>query len=314
MEIVYYPHAIIASTVLANPITVLSDVEPSHNFQDLTEFAAGQVGPQFTGTHMASPDNRFSTPQLKDILDACLAGDYGIARDLSTTIADIEYKAGDKFGARVADITAAHLRMRMQANAMLSWESLSARQGALAEIRCRIVATFNSATGNDPLMATSAVALSATSAVQQLYTLGPVRLNGTVMEGVQDAQLDNNIDYEECAGDGDAFLSYVGIANYRPVFTFHSRNLLYLDTYGERGTALSSWYWWLKKKVASGINVADATVEHILFSATTGTIKARRIQAGGKPMAEVTVDLTQSAQNVAAFTFDTTSDVDFVSP
>jgi len=314
MDIVYYPHAIAASTILANPICAITSVEPAHNFQDLTEVAAGQVGPQFHGTHMASPDNRFGTTQIKDILDACLAGDYNISRDMTTTNVDVEYKAGDKYGARVADATTAHLRMRMQANALLAWESLSAQQGGLAELRCRLVATFNAATGNDPLMATSAVALSYTSALQQFYTLGPVRLNGTVMEGVQDAQLDNNIDYEECAGDGDAFLSYVGIANYAPVFTFHSRNLAYLDTYGERGTALSSWYWWLKKKIASGINVADATVEHILFSATVGTIKARRIQSGGKPLAEVTVNLVQSAQNVAAFTFDTTSDVDFVSP
>ena len=311
MEIVYYPHAIYAGGVFL--ITQLSDVEPGHNFQDISEFAAGQVGPQFTGTHMASPDNRFSSTQIKSLLDAC-TDTYGIIRDLSGVTVDTEYKAGDKFGSRIADATTAHLRLRAQENTMLAWESLSARQGGLAELRCRLVHLFNSATGNDPLVSTAGVALTNVSAINHLYTLGPVRLNGTVMEGVQSAVLDNNIDYEECAGEGDAFLTYIGVSSYRPVFTFQTRNLAYLDTYGERGTALSSWYWWLKKKIASGINVADATVEHILFSATTGTIKARRIQSGGKPLAEITVDFTMSAQNTAAYANDTTSDIDFVSP
>jgi hypothetical protein len=312
VDIVYYPHAIYASGLFL--ITQLSDVEPGHNFQDLTEFAAGQVGPQFTGSHMASPDNRFTTSQIKSILDATSAGDYNVSRDLSGVSVDTEYKAGDKFGARIADANLAHFRMRAQENTMIAWESLSARQGGLAELRCRMVHLYNSATGNDPLVAASGVALTNVSAVNHLFTLGPVRINGTVMEGVQEATLDNRLAYEECAGEGDEFLTYVGIDQYAPQFRFLSRNLAYLDTYGERGTALSSWYWWLKKKVASGINVPDATVEHILFAATVGTIKARRVMAGGKPHSEVTIDLAMSAQNTAAFTVDTTSDIDFVSP
>src|SRR3989304_3622984 len=89
MDIVYYPHAIYAPGIFT--ITQISDVEPGHNFQDLSEFAAGQVGPQFTGSHMASPDHRFTTTQIKSVLDACDV--YNIAKDLSGTSVDTEFKA-----------------------------------------------------------------------------------------------------------------------------------------------------------------------------------------------------------------------------
>jgi len=312
MDIVYYPQVIYAPGIFT--ITQISDVEPGHNFQDLTEYAASQPGPQFTGSHMASPDNRFRTTQIKSILDATFAGDYGIASDLSGGNVDTEFKAGANLGIRLADAGLVHLRLRMQENAMICWESLSATQGGLAELSCRLVAVYNSATGNDPMVSTASIALSQTSAVNHLFTLGPVWLNGAVLQGVQDARLDNNIQYEEEGGEGDAFITYAAVRDYRPVFTLHSRNLAYLDTYGERGTAVSSFFWWLRKKLVSGINVPDATVEHILFSATQGTIKARRIQAGGRAMAEVTVDLHNTAQNLPAYAFDTTSDIDLVLP
>src|SRR4051812_18715044 len=86
-DIVYYPHAIHArrtddqSDVMQ--LTNLMDVEPANNFQDITEFAAGQVGPQFTGSHLASPDNRFTTHQLQTLFVTTIAGQYYVVRDLS---------------------------------------------------------------------------------------------------------------------------------------------------------------------------------------------------------------------------------------
>lgn len=304
-SIVYYPHAI----YLGGAITIaqLSEVEPANNFQDLTEFAASEVGPQFTGTHMGAPDIRFSSTQIKDILDACSTA-HGIVGDLSAQEVDLEYKAGANLGARVADATTSHLRMRLTNNAMLCWESITARQGALAEVRCRLATVFNSGSGSDPMVATSGVALGLDSAIAHLFTLGPIKLNGSFVEGVTEATLENNIEYEEVASEGDGFVTYVAIKRYRPVLTFRTRNAAVLSTYGTKGTALSALKFFLRKKLLSGINVSDATAENIGFTGTVGTIKARKISSP-EAVAEVTVDLRQSAEGTACYAIDTTEAV-----
>jgi hypothetical protein len=301
MNIVYFPHAVFSSLL---SITQLSDVQPGHNFQDLTEFAAGQVGPQFTGIHMASPDNRFSTTQLKGVLDLLAAGDYNVVRDLSGTTVDVEYRAGEQLGSRVSEAGLAHIRMRMANNSMLAWESLSVRQGGLAELRVRSVAV--SVGGNDPLVTTTGVGLNAASTIQHLYTLGPIKINGLTLQGVQEANLDNHLTYTEEGADGDSFPTFISLDTYAPVLTFRTRNLAYLATYGGRGTALSALTFYLQKKLNSGINVPYGTAQHIAITAASGTIQARQA-SGGKPLVEVSVALQMPGGSTSAFAVDTLS-------
>jgi hypothetical protein len=297
---VYYPHAIVAGAVFT--LTQLDDVAPSHNFQDLTEFAAGQVGPQFTGTHLASPDNRFSSSQITSILDACVAGRYNVIRDLSAGNVDVEFKAGENLGTRVADASLAHLRGRMANNAAICWEGFSARMGAVVSLRSRIVAVMVG--GNDPLIFTSGVALTAASAVSHLYTLGPVKINGSFVNAVEEVDWQNNLAYEEVASDGEGFLTYFSVRTLAPVITVRTRDLAVVTAFGTKGTALTSLSQFLRKKLASGINEPDASTVHIALTATTGTVKARQIASN---MAEVQIHLRQSAQNVAPFAVDTAS-------
>ena len=295
---IWYPHAIVAPTIF--DLTQLEEVTPSNNFQDLTAFAASQVGPQFTGSHMASPDNRFSSPQLKSILDACVAGAYSVIRDLSAGNVDVEYKAGDNLNTRIADASLAHIRGRMASNAAICWEGFSARMGQVVSLRCRIVAVMVG--GNDPLVFTASNALTGVSDVAHLYTLGPVKLNGSFLEGVQEVEWTNNNTYDEVADSGEPFLTYFALQRYRPVLTLRTTDLSVLVTYGSRGTALSSCTQFLRKKLASGIHEADATAAHIGFTGTTGTIKATQISGN---LAEVQVHFRQSAQNTAAFSINT---------
>lgn len=300
-SVVYYPHAIYfpAGTV----ITQISDVQPGHNFMDLTEFAAGQAVPQFTGTHQAAPDNKFSTSQVKAIFDACT--DYNIAKDYSGLgNVDVEYKAGINLGVRQADAGLVHIRARAASNTMLVWESFTARQGQIVELRCRVVHVFNAATGADPLVFTNSLALTQASAIAYLFTLGPIKLNGTFLNAVEEVTWNNNIEYEEVTSDGDGFLTYCGIKRTRPTLSIMTRDLANISTFGTRGTALSALSVFLRRKLLSAINVADATATHLSLTADTGTIKARESQSGDKTLAHLTVDLRSSAQNVSPFTYN----------
>lgn len=309
-NIVYYPHSVVAYSAVPAEIfslSQLSDVEVGHNFQDLTEHVPSLSAPQFSGTHQAAPDNRFTVKQIKSVLDACIAGNLSIARDLSAGNVDVEYKAGSNLNVRLAGSA---VRARMQENAMLTWESITCRQGQLAEIRCRLAAIYKSSTGNDPLVFTGGLTVAATVGLQHLFTQGPVKLNGSFVPGVTDWTLDNNIEYEEEASDGDGFLTYLGVKRFRPVLTLHTRDASVLATYGSRGTALTAFKSFLRKKLASNINILDATQENIeigISGGAGGTIKARKISSP-TAVAEVTVDLIYNGQE-ALYAIDTTAAV-----
>lgn len=303
-SVVFYPHAIYIAGLAT--LTQLDAVAPMHGFEDLLEFAAGMPGPQYSGTHQGKPGLPFRTTQLKDILDLVVAGIYNCSRDVSGAgNVDLELKAGDNLNAREADANLLHIRARMQANAMVTVESITARQGGLAEATIRVSCIYKSGTGNDPLVFTNTVALSVTSDVSHLFTLGPVKLNGTLIEGVQEWTLNNNIEYDVVYDGGFGFPAYIGIKRYSPQLSFMSRDARIINTYGTRGTALSALSFWARKKVKSGFEVADATAEHILFTATTGTIKARSL--GDNTSAEVTVDMTMADQDTPAYAIDTTA-------
>jgi hypothetical protein len=97
---------------------------------------------------------------------------------------------------------------------------------------------------------------------------------------------------------GDGFLTYIGIRRYRPVITIRTRKTSYFATYGTRGLPLSSLTCYLRNKLASGINVADATPQHIKITCGTGSIKPREVR-GDKSLLDLTIEPYQAAQNSA---------------
>lgn len=303
-SVVFYPHAIYLPS--GPVITQISDVQPGHNFVDLTEFSASQAVPQFTGTHQASPDTRFSTSQVKAILDACT--DYNIAKDYSALgNVDVELKSGVNLGVRTGDAALSHIRARGTSNTGLFWESFTARQGQIVELRCRLVHIFVAASGVDPLVFTNSLALTNTSAIAYLFTLGPVKLNGTLLNEVEEVTWNNNIQYEEVTSDGDGFLTYCGIRKTAPTITIKTKDARAMSTYGTRGTEGTAVWVYLRKKLQSAINVADATAEHIKFIGEAGTIKPMNVQAGDNASLELMVHLKATAQNTSPFTVSTLS-------
>jgi hypothetical protein len=299
---VFYPHAIRGSAILGGAeqfcITLLDDITPDRNFSDLASWAAAQVGPQFTGSHVSSPDCKFTTSQLGTLLTQTIAGNYYVAADLTLQNVDVYYREGANLGMRTAGGNNAHLMMRGQANALLALEGIAADSGQLATARARLAFALNSQTGLDPLVATAGQPLAGLASGGSLYTMGPVFINGVLIDGAEYSGIDFNLEYEEHQSHGDEFPTYIGIYRYRPVYTIRARASDYFATYGSRGTTLSSCIMYLRQKLASGINVADATPQHLKLTSSTGTIKARNI-SGPKGLVELTVEPYQSAPDTA---------------
>jgi len=288
---VYYPHAIIFPD--ATTITQFDKLEPENNYADLTEYSASDVMPLYTGSHSAAPQLRFKTPQIKKFLDHIDVD--SVCGDESSGNLDIMYRAGTNKGTRVATITTSHLRARMTSNAWIALESISAKDGELAELDGRIQPVWDES--NNPIIWTAGVANAGTAAAGDLFGLGPIKLQGSFIEGVMGWDLNLNLEYEEIRGDGKGFPVYLAVKRARPVLSFDTTDRAVMATYGAAGTALSGLSFFLRKKAISGINVANATEEHIEFTAQSGTIKAD--SAAGRVMI-----------HLRELTFDTTAAID----
>lgn len=267
---IYEPVAIVLPST--TELVQLQAIEPDNNFADLTQFSAGGAYPPFTGSHSAMPALQASTTQIKDLLDEIDV--EGVAADLSSGNLDIEYRRMLNRGSRYADAAEQHLRCRMTSNAFLSWESLSASQDQLAEIAFRILPVWDET--NNPLIWASGtgITISATDAINALFTLGPIAINSTTpLDGVGSISWENNCQYREVKSEGSPFVKFAGIERVSPVLTIETTDRGIMEDFGAAGTALSSLQLFLRRKSPSGHNVANATAQHIKISATVGTIK-----------------------------------------
>ncbi|MHC4108845.1 MAG: hypothetical protein ACYSTY_12235 [Planctomycetota bacterium] len=304
---VYYPHVIRVQTGGAaySDITQLTDVIPANNYQDLVEFASGQTAPQFVGSEGTTPDINFTSRQLKTVLD--LIDTESVAMKPKAYPVDVHYKKGDEGGTRVADATAQHLRARMAAStAMLYLMSISANQGASAELRARLLAIWDGT--NNPVVWTGSLALAATSAATHTYTLGRVDLNGTDLAAVQSVDLQWNVTPEEVADSGEAFITYGGVAQFSPTLVITTRDTNAMVTYGATagGVTLTALECYFRKRDDNLINVADGTAEHIKITATSGLIKGRQA-SGLNGSTEIFVQLTKPNATTAPLIINTAS-------
>jgi hypothetical protein len=256
----YYLHGILLPS--GEWISQLTDTTPSHNVQKIVEYAAGSLVPSFRGAHGARPDVTFTSTQLGTILAA--TGLWGAA--YAATNVDLFYRLGSNLGTRAALASSAHLRIRA-VRSVLYWDRISAKQGDLATISCRLVPTFDGT--NPPLVATGSLAIATQPLAVAPYTLGPVKLNGVSLDAIAGWDLALNPEINEKASGGDSWTSFCGINRHNPVLTVTPEDLGNWATIGHTGLQLTSLVAYLRKKSADLVtNVANGTAEHIAFSAT----------------------------------------------
>lgn len=218
LQRVYYPAAI----QLPSPeITHLSDVSPDRGYQVLTESTSGSPNPCFVGVETADPDISFTSRQIKTIIDVCTS--KYLARDLSAGTVDLWYKAGKAMDIREDPTTAVHAVARLVTSAMLHWSSLRVSTGSVAEISARLVTAQRGL--SDSMVWLGAQQLPTLSGCNRIFGMGPVRLNGNLLNGVTGWTLNTNPVLEPIRSDGAKTNTYQGIRSFHPVVMLNSNNL-----------------------------------------------------------------------------------------
>lgn len=254
-------------------ISQFTSQEVSPTVQAIILHAAGQVHPQFASVAKVIPKKRFTTPQIKTILD--LVGSSGIA-DLSGANTDLYFKAAADQGSRGASASSLHHRLRATKAFLVAERLTAAHDGAEAQIQCTIYCSYDGT--NAPLAYTGSVALSGTPASAEHYTLGPQYLNGSQLDGPQNLDIDYRQNILEIGGSGDMYNTFHAQLQTTPQVSID----VVPSGIWSNGLAfdISSGSLYLRKKDRTG-NVANATAEHIKFSVPDGLACIDRTMGSG---------------------------------
>lgn len=281
-------------------ISQITSARPSPRIQAMQGVPSGLPYSLFTYNMTQTPDITFDSTQVKALLDTT-----GVTLgDISGGNTDLMFKATTNKGARVADATTSHIRLRA-AEAVIIPQSISAADGQPATMTARIIALYDGT--NEPIVPAGSLALAGTPVSEDHFTVGPVSIYSSAVNGVQDITIDFGITLIERRGDGELYTSWTCIQEQKPVVTIRTLTNPW-PTYGLNGTALSALSVWFRK-CAQTARVANATAEHILFTASAGLITIDETSSGGNEPAMTTIKIMVDAPDATThpLTLDTTA-------
>ena len=160
------------------------------------------------------------------------------------------------------------------------------------------------------MMATVSDSRPEITPADQAFTTGPVKINGTVLEGIQRISVNFGLQLKIIGGSGCPFPEFIAIQARQPKITIQSTHVDFatesgMGLYVPQNSTDSLVY--LKKIAQGGVRVADATTEHISFSIDDGMVtitEASGDQGGGaiNVLIEPTFDGTNAILAVSTAT------------
>ena len=277
----------IAPTTVADAIFIdqVANQSIDPGIQEILSSGDGQVDPTHVATMQQAPRISFSTSKLATLLaeatSAFLLNGLKIDSDVTYDGAEFWFQKIAEGGTRTAG--ANHIKMTVNEGLLLP-RAITAAQGGIASIGLDTIITYDGT--NNPIVIATGQALEGAPSISELFTLGPVSLNGTTINGVQSVSIDPGLVEIVQFGDGQVWPTFVGIMQRQPLITLTTLDVAAFNTFGLSGTAQSATdsVVYLRKIAEGGTRVADDTAEHIKFSIDDGKIIPRAIAgANGAP-------------------------------
>jgi hypothetical protein len=126
--------------------------------------------------------------------------------------------------------------------------------------------------------------------VNSLYTLGPVKINGTFVTGLQSNDVNFDLGFQELFAGGQVLPSLLFAETLITKLGLTSRTAAYVDNLITSTTSVSI-YFRRRKAVDSAAVEADAALKHIKITATGGALIADSI-TGSMASAPLTLNVT----------------------
>lgn len=287
-----------AGTSGGSAIYELEDATPSSEVEDLIGMSAGYPEPLWIGVRGQKPRVRFNTPQLATMFTALNAGSTGapFVADQSAGNTDLWYQDGTNLGMRTAAATTSHQRFRMT-KACLYWERISARHQQDAVIDGSLLPIYDGT--NPPLQAAGTLALPGSPIGSERYTLGPIKINGTLLGGLIESTFNSGVKTNDEGSDGDIFLTWVGVDTTAPVLEATFRTVELYNTYGPVTAISSVTAFYLQKSTTGNWANTNSPPKHIAIVGTAGSIVPEQV-SGKKSQTKLRITFAAPAAGTSS--------------
>lgn len=258
-----------ASTTDIGQITA-SSIDPA--IAEAIEGGDGKVDAEFAAVMRQRPRIQFRTRQIAALLGVVVLDGFGfddVVDGKNVTLYLRRRAHGGTFNDTAAAIKCAVLK------GLAVLRSINVTQDGIAEAAVEIIPVSSDGIAA-PIAVTTGQALAGTFATSQLYTQGPMYVDGAVVEGFMDMTLDTGIEVSDVASDGHVFAVQACITRRRPTISGRTLHADVLSTLGFSGKARAgNTRVFLRKKIEGGVNDVDGNTTHIRFDVAEGRISPR---------------------------------------
>jgi hypothetical protein len=248
--------------VCATPTAVFSalkNAEIMAGLDLLSEHPAGHPAPLFGAIARAKPAVKFSTPQLDTLVSSFPV--WGA--NPSCTL----YRKKSGLTAPLARDGTVHDNVAVTASTAF-WDTITLPARGIGAGNVTICSMWNGT--NNPLIHTGSAALASTLAVANYFAAGPIQINGTAVNGIEEVTIQSGANFQS-EGDADSIYDTFGEVRLgQTVVTIKTKTQVNWATYNLTGAAITTLVGFMKKWANEASFVADATAEHIKYAATQG--------------------------------------------
>lgn len=236
-------------------------VDPA--IQIALEMMGGATQPSFGGLLQQDPGISFGITDIARMLTVTGVGTLDIPGSVASVVsywANMENK-------KTVTAGAAHDRERILAGMIVPMR-INARQGQFAEMDVSVLPIYDGT--NNPIIFDTAQSLP-TGVVSQAFTLGPVSVNGTAVNGGLSMVIDFGFSIERIAGDGDTWPTFVCTYANAPRIELATPNRALLNQLGlSGGNITADVVAYLRGMERNKKAYANASAQHIKFTAVDG--------------------------------------------
>ena len=192
-----------------------------------------------------------------------------------------------------------HLRMLVNRGVVIP-EQLTAGtgQGGEARLRANCHCTWDGT--NSPIV-TSLAALAGTPEISKVYNAGPVKINGTLLGGVQNITVQFGVNLTQDLADGEGLPRDAFTATRDPIITITTTHVTALNTLGIAGTGITAnvvAYLTRLKNDDQSLRYANNVAEHISLTMAAGRVSCRQI-SDDPQMAQIQVTPSKPTGSLA---------------
>jgi hypothetical protein len=268
--------------------TQIEDYSVSPNISEMLKRPGGMPYPMFRGVRGLKPEVTFRTSQLASLITACGA----TCADLGTSgNTDLQFRKAVNRGVRELDASVVHTRMRI-AKGWMFWNSMTFPHQGEASADVRLVAQYDGT--NVPIVSVGSVAITGTPTAAEAFSLGPVAINTTVIDGIQSLTLSNGWTTKQVGANSEGYDTFGALWQMDPVVSITGLSVEEWASYGF-GTALTALTFYgraLMSDTAGSLPyIAVGTAAHIKVVATVGQISLEQARGGEDGEVQTTLKL-----------------------